>query len=176
MTVKGQEFPGYDPRALKGMALAYATSNRGCCHMRARPLLHDFAHVTTDGKAELVKETQDLAGAIDSSGICMFTNVMFPPEQLAEMLDAACEGDWTLERMHEVGERIWNLERQFNLAAGFTRADDRLPERTTAEPAVGGAADGDVADITAMLTEYYALRGWDEDGVPLASTLTRLGL
>ena len=123
-----------------------------------------------------MKTTQDLAGAIDSSGICMFTNVMFPPEHLARMLDAACDGDWTLQRMHEVGERIWNLERQFNLAAGFTRADDRLPERTTTEPAVGGAADGQVADITSMLAEYYALRGWDEDGVPLEATLKRLGL
>ena len=176
MTVKGQEFPGYDPRALKGMALAYATSNRGCCHMRARPLLHDFAHVTTEGKAELVKTTQDLAGAIDSSGICMFTNVMFPPELLADMIDAACEGDWSLERMQAVGERVWNLERRFNLAAGFTRADDRLPLRTTTEPAVGGAADGEVADIGAMLEEYYALRGWDENGVPLESTLARLEL
>ena len=176
MTVKGQEFPGYDPRALKGMALAYATSNRGCCHMRARPLLHDFAHVTTEGKAELVKTTQDLAGAIDSSGICMFTNVMFPPEHLAAMLDAACDGSWTLERMHEIGERIWNLERRFNLEAGFTRADDCLPERTTTEPAIGGAADGQVADITQMLDEYYSLRGWDDQGVPLPATLERLQL
>jgi aldehyde:ferredoxin oxidoreductase len=176
MTVKGQEFPGYDPRALKGMGLAYATSNRGCCHMRARPLLHDFENVTTDGKADLVKTTQDLAGAIDSSGICMFTNVMFPPEQLAQMLDAACEGHWDLDRMHEVGERIWNLERQFNLAAGFTRVDDCLPTRTATEPAVGGAADGEVADIAQMLEEYYVLRGWDQDGVPLETTLARLGL
>ncbi|MDC1287234.1 aldehyde ferredoxin oxidoreductase family protein [Gammaproteobacteria bacterium] len=176
MTVKGQEFPGYDPRALKGMGLAYATSNRGCCHMRARPLMHDFANVTTEGKAELVKTTQDLAGAIDSSGICMFTNVMFSPEHLAQMLDAACEGHWDLERMQDVGERIWNMERQFNLAAGFTRADDCLPERTTTEAAVGGAADGEVADITQMLTEYYSLRGWDQDGVPLAATLQRLEL
>jgi len=176
MTVKGQEFPGYDPRALKGMGLAYATSNRGCCHMRARPLMHDFANITTEGKAELVKTTQDLAGAIDSSGICMFTNVMFPPQHLAQMLDAACDGDWTLERMHDVGERIWNLERQFNLAAGFTRADDCLPARTTTEPAVGGAADGEVADITDMLAEYYELRGWDENGVPLEATLARLEL
>jgi aldehyde:ferredoxin oxidoreductase len=176
MTVKGQEFPGYDPRALKGMALAYATSNRGCCHMRARPLLHDFANVTTEGKAELVKSTQDLAGAIDSSGICMFTNVMFPPEHLAQMLDAACEGDWDLARMQDTGERIWNLERQFNLAAGFTREDDCLPERTTREPARGGAGDGEVADITQMLAEYYSLRGWDQEGVPLRETLARLGL
>ena len=176
MTVKSQEFPGYDPRALKGMALAYATSNRGCCHMRARPLLDDFANVTTEGKASLVKNTQDLAGFIDSSGICMFTNVMFPPEHLADMLAAACEGDWSLERLHQVGERIWNLERQFNLAAGFTRADDCLPERTLSEPAKAGAARGQVAELETLLDEYYQLRGWDAAGVPLAQTLARLGL
>ena len=176
MVVKGQEFPGYDPRALKGMALAYATSNRGCCHMRARPLLDDFSNVSTDGKAELVKTTQDLVGAIDSSGTCVFTNVMFPPEHLAQMIDAACEGDWDLERLHTVGERIWNLERRFNLAAGFSKDDDRLPERTTSEPAGAGAGKGQIADLSQMLGEYYRLRGWDADGVPLAETLNRLEL
>ncbi|MCP4388414.1 MAG: aldehyde ferredoxin oxidoreductase, partial [Gammaproteobacteria bacterium] len=176
MVVKGQEFPGYDPRALKGMALAYATSNRGCCHMRARPLLDDFANVSSEGKANLVITTQDLAGAIDSSGTCMFTNVMFPPEQLAEIIDAACEGDWDLERMLTVGERIWNMERQFNLAAGFSKDDDCLPEHTMTEPARAGAANGQVAELATLLAEYYELRGWDRDGVPLADTLQRLDL
>ena len=176
MAVKGQEFPGYDPRALKGMALAYATSNRGGCHMRARPLMHDFGHITTEGKAELVKSTQDLVGAIDSSGICMFTQAMIDQGHLADMVSAACEGEWDLARLMAVGERIWNMERQFNLEAGFSRADDCLPSRTVTEAARGGAADGEVADIASMLIEYYALRGWDEDGVPRPETLQRLGL
>ncbi len=176
MAVKGQEFPGYDPRALKGMGLAYATSNRGCCHMRARPLLDDFANVSHEGKAELVKTTQDLVGAYDSSGLCIFTNVMFPPEHLAQMLDAACDGGWTLERLYTLGERVWNLERQFNLAAGFTRADDRLPERCLTEPAQAGAASGQVADLANLLDEYYVLRGWNAQGEPCADTLSRLGL
>ena len=176
MTVKGQEFPGYDPRALKGMALAYATSNRGCCHMRARPLVDDFSNVSSDGKAELVKSTQDLAAFIDSSGTCVFTNAMFPPEHLAAMIDAACTGDWTLERLYALGERVWNLERRFNLAAGFTREDDNLPQRTTCEPARVGAGKGQVADLSMLLDEYYELRGWDRQGVPLADTLARLGL
>jgi len=176
MVVKGQEFPGYDPRALKGMALAYATSNRGCCHMRARPLVDDFANLSTEGKAEIVKTTQDLVAAIDSSGICVFTHAMFPPEHLAEMLNAACDGGWDLQRLYRVGERIWNLERRFNLAAGFSKSDDRLPERTVNEPARGGAGCGQVADLTTMLSEYYQLRGWDVDGVPLAATLDRLAL
>jgi aldehyde:ferredoxin oxidoreductase len=176
MTVKGQEFPGYDPRSLKGMALAYATSNRGCCHMRARPLLHDFSHVQYEGKAEVVKSTQDLAGAYDSSGMCVFTNAMFDLEHLVRMLDAACEGDWTRERLETVGERVWNLERQFNLAAGFTRDDDTLPNRVMTEPARGGAGDGQVIELEAMLDEYYQLRGWDEHGRPSAETLQRLSL
>jgi aldehyde:ferredoxin oxidoreductase len=176
MTVKGQEFPGYDPRALKGMALAYATSNRGCCHMRARPLVDDFTNVSTDGKARLVKTTQDLVAFIDSSGTCVFTNGMFQPQHLAAMIDAACVGDWSLERLYAVGERIWNMERRFNLAAGFTRQDDRLPQRTTLEPARVGAAKGQVADLSMLLDEYYELRGWDRQGVPLADTLARLNL
>lgn len=176
MTVKGQEFPGYDPRALKGMALAYATSNRGCCHMRARPLMHDFSHIEYVGKAELVKTTQDLAGAYDSSGMCIFTNVMFDIDHLVRMLDAACEGKWTLERLEEIGERIWNMERQFNLAAGFTREDDTLPQRVLSEPAKGGVADGQTLELENMLDEYYALRGWSEQGVPESDTLTRLGI
>ncbi len=176
MSVKGQEFPGYDPRAMKGMALAYATSNRGACHMRARPVVDDFNNVSTEGKASMVKNTQDLVGAIDSSGICIFTNAMFPLEHVAAMVDAACEGDWNLDNLLRVGERIWNLERRFNLAAGFSKVDDRLPERTVTEAAKAGAGKGDVADLSQMLGEYYQLRGWDEDGVPLPQTLARLNL
>ena len=176
MTVKGQEFPGYDPRAMKGMGLAYATSNRGACHMRARPFMDDFSRVTTEGKAELVKTTQDMVGAIDSSGLCMFANAIFPPEYLAAMIDAACDGEWTVDRLRETGERIWNLERQFNLAAGFSNVDDSLPGRCLTEPAKGGAANGEVADLSTMLSEYYQLRGWDEKGIPLTETLNRLKL
>ncbi len=176
MAVKGQEFPGYDPRAMKGMALAYATSNRGGCHMRARPVVSDLGGVTTEGKVELVKTTQDFVAAFDSAGLCIFSSGMFPPEHFAAMIDAACAGDWTLERLYETGERIWNLERQFNNAAGFTRVDDCLPERVVNEPARGGAGTGEVADIDAMLVEYYELRGWDAQGVPRSETLQRLGL
>ena len=176
MTVKGQEFPGYDPRPLKGMGLAYATSNRGACHMRARPLVDDFSRITNDGKAEIVKTTQDLVGGIDSSGLCVFANAIFPPEYLVKMLDAACEGDWTVERLYETGERIWNMEKQFNLAAGFSKADDCLPKRMTTEITRGGAGDGSIAELEPMLDEYYQRRGWDAEGIPLPETLQRLGL
>lgn len=176
MTVKGQEFPGYDPRALKSMALAYATSNRGCCHMRARPLVHDFGNIQYEGKAEVVKTTQDLTSAYDSSGMCIFTNAMFDAEHLVRMLDAACEGEWTSERLYETGERIWNMERQFNNQAGFTRLHDNLPDRVLTEPVRGGVGDGETLDLDIMLDEYYALRGWSSRGVLTESTLDRLSL
>ena len=176
MVVKGQEFPGYDPRAMKGMGLAYATSNRGACHMRARPFMDDFSNVSNTGKAELVKTTQDLIAAIDSAGLCMFANAIFPPVHLAAMIDAACEGDWTEQRLRETGERIWNMERCFNLAAGFSSKDDTLPKRTMTEPARGGAADGEVADLSSLLVEYYELRGWDQQGIPHKHTIERLNL
>jgi len=75
-----------------------------------------------------------------------------------------------------VGERIWNLERQFNLDAGFTGKDDTLPKRLLKEAAKTGPAKGLVSGLDIMLPEYYQLRGWDEQGVPLGETMERLGL
>ena len=94
----------------------------------------------------------------------------------AEQLDAACEGNWTKERLEETGERIWNLERQYNLAAGLTRADDTLPPRLLNDPAPSGTAKGRVCELTTMLDEYYELRGWTDQGVPTNATVSRLGL
>ena len=138
--------------------------------------MHDFSHIEYAGKAEMVKTTQDLASFYDSSGMCVFTHAMFDVEHLVRMLDAACEGEWTQERLEVIGERIWNMERQFNLAAGFTRSDDTLPKRVLSEPAKGGAGDGQTLELEAMLDEYYGLRGWNQQGEPTANTLERLGL
>ena len=174
MTIKGQEIPGYDGRAMQGMGLAYATSNRGACHLRASPYGDDFEHVRTEGKARIVIDTQDDTGAIDSAGICQFPD--YSLEQLSALLCEACEGDWSEENLHLVGERIWNLERQFNLAAGLTAADDTLPERMLKEPAPSGAGKDRVCELDKMLPEYYSLRGWDDKGVPTTETLNRLSL
>ena len=86
------------------------------------------------------------------------------------------EGDWNLDRMAELGERVWNMERQFNLAAGFTDKDDTLPKRLLKDAAKTGPAQGKVCGLDQMLPEYYQLRGWDEKGVPTAETLQRLAL
>ena len=91
-------------------------------------------------------------------------------------MNGACEGDWTVEKLLEVGERTWTLERQFNLDAGFTAEDDKLPKRLVQEAAKGGPADGLVNGLEKMLPEYYELRGWTPDGRPTNETLSRLQL
>jgi aldehyde:ferredoxin oxidoreductase len=91
-------------------------------------------------------------------------------------LQAACEGDWSIDNLNLVGERIWNLEKEFNLAAGLTKKDDDLPPRLKTEPAKTGPAKGLVNQLDKMLPEYYKARGWNEQGVPSKETLERLGL
>ncbi len=177
MAVKGQEFAAYDGRGMQGMGLAYATSNRGACHLRANPYGHDFGSTEIAGKAKVVKESQDFIAAIDSTGLCSFTSHSGVTEELyASQIDAAVGGGWTTARMRETGERIWNMERQFNLAAGLTKLDDTLPKRLLTEPAPSGTGKGLVARIPEMLPEYYKLRGWTVDGVPTPETLARLAL
>jgi aldehyde:ferredoxin oxidoreductase len=183
MTVKGQEFPAYDGRSIQGMGLAYATANRGACHLRGYTVASEILGIpvktdplVTDGKAELVKAFQDGTAIFDSAGICVFTSFAWTLQDVAPQLEAACEGDWSLENLGVVGERIWNLERQFNLAAGFTAADDTLPKRLLAEPANSGPAKGKVNELHKMLPAYYVARGWNADGRPTPETLARLGL
>ncbi len=183
MTVKGQEFPAYDPRAVQGMGLAYATSNRGACHLRGYTVSSEIMGVpvktdplSTEGKPELVKAFQDATAAVDSTGLCVFTTFAWTMEDIAPQVDAACEGGFTAESMLEAGERIWNLERQFNLDAGLTAADDTLPKRLLKDAAKTGPAKGMVNRLDEMLPQYYAARGWTEEGVPTEGTLTRLSV
>ncbi|MEC9368795.1 MAG: aldehyde ferredoxin oxidoreductase C-terminal domain-containing protein, partial [Pseudomonadota bacterium] len=183
MTVKGQEFPAYDPRGIQGMGLTYATSNRGACHLRSYTVSSEILGIpektdplSTDGKAGLVKAFQDATSAVDSTGLCVFTTFAWTLNDIAPQVDAACDGKWTVERMLETGERIWNLERQFNLKAGFTAKDDTLPKRLLTEAAKSGPATGLVNGLAKMLPEYYQLRGWTTDGRPTNETLNRLAL
>ena len=81
-----------------------------------------------------------------------------------------------MDRMLAAGERIWNLERNFNLAAGFTAKDDTLPPRMLTEAANAGAQKGNVAELGKMMPDYYQVRGWTPEGVPTAETEARLGL
>ena len=183
MAVKGQEFPAYDGRGIQGMGLTYATSNRGACHLRSYTVASEILGIpektdplVTDGKAGLVRAFQDATAAVDSTGMCVFTTFAWTLEDFAPQVDAACEGEWTAERLLEVGERVWNLERQFNLAAGFTGRDDTLPGRLLKDAAKTGPAQGRTTGLDRMLPEYYEIRGWTPDGVPSNETLSRLGV
>ncbi|MFI4922380.1 MAG: aldehyde ferredoxin oxidoreductase family protein [Burkholderiales bacterium] len=183
MTVKGQEFPAYDSRGIQGIGLAYATSNRGACHLRGYTVASEVMGIpvktdplTTDGKAGLVKAFQDATAVVDSAGLCVFTTFAWTLNDIQPQLQTACEGDWSLEKLNLVGERIWNMEREFNNAAGFTAKDDTLPKRLLTEAAKTGPAKGKVNELGKMLPEYYKLRGWTPDGVPTKETRQRLGL
>jgi len=183
MSVKGQEFPAYDSRGIQGMGLTYATSNRGACHLRSYTVASEVLGIpvktdplVTEGKPELVMAFQDATAAFDASGLCIFTSFAWGLGDIQPQIDAACEGDWSLEKLSAVGERIWNMEKLFNLEAGLTKDDDKLPERLTTEPAQEGPAKGLVSGVPEMLPEYYQKRGWDTEGVPTKETLDRLGL
>ena len=182
MTVKGQEFPAYDSRGIQGMGLAYATSNRGACHLRGYTVASEVLGIpvktdplVTEGKAGLVKAFQDATAVFDSSGLCLFTSFAWTLQDVAPQLQAACEGDWSIDNLNLVGERIWNLEKEFNLAAGLTKKDDDLPRRLKTEAAKTGPAKGLVNGLDKMLPEYYELRGWTTEGVPTSATRKRLG-
>ena len=183
MSVKGQEFPAYDSRGIQGMGLAYATSNRGACHLRGYTVASEVLGVpvktdplVTEGKADLVKAFQDATSVFDSAGVCVFTTFAWTLADLQPQLDAACEGGWSMEKLTLLGERVWNMERLFNNAAGFTAKDDDLPPRLKMEPAKTGPAKGLVNGVDKMRPEYYKARGWDAKGVPTKETLARLGL
>jgi aldehyde:ferredoxin oxidoreductase len=183
MSVKGQEFPAYDGRAIQGIGLAYATSNRGACHLRGYTIASEVLGipvktdpVATEGKAELVKAFQDATAVFDSAGICVFTTFAWTLADLQPQLQTACEGDWSMDKLNVVGERIWNMEREFNNAAGFTAKDDNLPKRLLTEPCKTGGSKGKVNELGKMLPQYYAVRGWTPEGTLTAATKQRLGL
>jgi aldehyde:ferredoxin oxidoreductase len=181
MGVKGQEFPAYDPRGFQGMGVAYATCNRGACHLRAwTPALETSGKVsphTPNGKSEWVVEQQNASTAHDATGICLFTGFAGGnAEDLAACTAAATGVPYTLADFIKAGERAWNLERLWNLKAGFTDKDDNLPERLLKVPHKSGPAKGVTVHLDQMLPVYYQTRGWDEHGVPSREKLLELGL
>jgi len=185
MGSKRQGFAAYDPRGAIGMGLAYATSNRGACHLRGYTVsLEHFGNpikldpFTTKDKPYWLTILQNTTSFVDASGICLFSTFdMNPGEDLVAMVsEAAGFSVGGPDEMLKVGERIWNLERMFNNAAGMTRADDNLPPRITSEPLTEGASKGHVVDLQPMLDEYYQIRGWDNQGRPTPDKLRALSL
>ena len=181
MSVKKQEMPAYDGRALQGMGLEYATSNRGGCHVRGYLTSPEILGVpvkvdplVTEGKPALLKLFQDLTALIDSLGVCLFTTFGLGLVELASQYREAVGTDETDEQILQKGERVWNMEKKFNIAAGVEK--DTLPKRLLTEKLPKGAAAGKVNELDKMLGEYYELRGWDKEGVPTANKAKELGL
>ncbi len=175
---KGMEFPGYEPRGSPGMGLAYATSDRGACHQRAwtvRAELEMEKRFAPDGRARLVKETQDERAAAFSLVMCDF--VPFGVDSFVKLFNSATGFDLTEEEYLRAGERIWNLIRMFNVREGISRKDDSLPKRMY-EPLPDGPTKGNAFTeemFRGMLDEYYRLRGWNENGIPTKTKLKELG-
>ncbi|MGY5881302.1 MAG: aldehyde ferredoxin oxidoreductase family protein [Candidatus Thorarchaeota archaeon] len=199
MTVKKQEIAGQEPRAQKSMGLAAVTAARGADHLYAFPVLDEAGfdedikkrfgeeylpemadRLSPKYKGIMVKECEDFMVMVESVGLCKY-GTQIPPEfyydDVALALKVHNGLDLTGAQLQEIGERIVNLNRLFNARFGVTRKDDCLPDRLTKEKAPLGPSAGEVVELEQMLTEYYDMRGWDQEtGLPLKETLKRLGL
>lgn len=180
MSVKGMELPAYDPRGASGQALSFATSNRGGCHLRGYLIGEEifgvpklFDRFKTGGKPEVVKRSQERNAYLDSSILCKFSSFALDEKFYSRFIRAVTGEELKVTDLHRVGERIYNIERQFNIEAGFGRKDDYLPDRFS-EPLEEGASSGNTFDLDKMLDEYYRIMGWDKDGKPKKETLERL--
>lgn len=185
MHVKGLELPGYDPRVSTGMALAYATSDRGGCHLRSWPVGEELLATeqrmdlfSTEFKAELVKNQQDLFCLINCMGLCLFATFAVNLKQITPFLHAATGQALfsSSEEILRIGERVNNLVRRFNLREGLTKQHDTLPRRFFKEPLKDGPGEGRVADLEQLMKEYYVVRGWDANGIPKKEKLKELAI
>lgn len=183
MSVKKQELPAYDPRGVQGHGLHYATSNRGGCHVRGYLISAEILgypekldRFALEGKANWVKLFQDLTAVIDSLGLCLFSSFALNLNDYCELFNCIVGEKFTPEEMLTAGERIWNLERIFNLKAGIDPKEDTLPRRLLEEPIPDGSSKGHVHRLKELLPEYYKVRGWDEKGIPTSEKLKTLGL
>jgi aldehyde:ferredoxin oxidoreductase len=175
MSVKKLEIPAYDPRGLQGQGLEYATSVRGACHVYGNMVYPELLGIpqkldplSLEGKAYWVKRLQDLAAAIDSLGICLFTMRAFSVADYATLACLVTGIPLDEYSLLEIGERIWNLQAVFNRKAGVAPCEDTLPSRLMHA--------GEGWQKEPLLSEYYALRGWDIKGYPTAETLNKLGI
>jgi aldehyde:ferredoxin oxidoreductase len=183
MTVKKLELPAYDPRGIQGHGLQYATSNRGGCHVRGYLISPEILGLpekldrfSLEGKAEWAKVFQDLTASIDSLGLCLFTSFALNAEDYSKLYNSVCGTDYTAESILQAGERIWNIEKIFNLKAGIGSDQDKLPSRLLKEPISEGPSKGWTHKLDELLPKYYEARGWDENGIPTNERLELLGI
>jgi aldehyde:ferredoxin oxidoreductase len=185
MHVKGLELPAYDPRGSTGMALAYATSDRGGCHLRSWPIGEELLATeqrmdlfSAEFKPELIKTQQDLFCLINCIGMCLFATFALNLKQMTPFLAAATGIDdfAASEQLLNAGERVNNLVRLFNIREGLTKDMDTLPARFFKEPLKEGPCKGRIVDLTQLKEDYYLVRGWDPDGIPTDDKLKELGI
>jgi aldehyde:ferredoxin oxidoreductase len=185
MHVKGMEFPAYEPRGAFGSALSYAVSPRGACHRRAWPpaleILGDAPPYTAEGKADIVKGMYDENCVLHSLLVCDFPAKFIPLtlDVYSQYFQAVTGESLSVEDFATIADRIETLVRLFNLREGFRRKDDTVPYRTLHESLPDGPAKGQIigeANFNRMIDEYYALRGWDSEGVPTKETLQKYQL
>jgi aldehyde:ferredoxin oxidoreductase len=185
--VKGMEPSAYEPRALTGMSLAFATSPRGACHLRGMMYVPELFLGVIDrkklrGKTPVLVDYQDAATLFDSMIICKFgaRNAFGNSvDNMVPLLKASSGMDVDGKKLREIAKRIWTLERMYNVREGFSKKDDMLPERFYTEKIDEGPSKDqilDKAEFIAELEDYYAARGWDKEGVPTKETIQSLGL
>ncbi|MHB8910003.1 MAG: aldehyde ferredoxin oxidoreductase family protein [Syntrophales bacterium] len=181
MHCKGQDYAAYEPRALVGMGLMYATATPGANHSFGPTLgaervgLKDM--VTHRGKGRMNRLEQNRYCLQDSMIFCSFSRFGMDDVQRLRFTNAVTGWNYSAEEAVTIADRIYTLERLFNVREGFSRQDDRLPWRSLSEPMPDGPARGNTVPLERMLTEYYAERGWNEEtGIPERGTIERLGL
>ncbi len=191
MHVKGLELPAYDSRAAKITGLAYATANRGGDHITAfieGPAFMSMPFLIVDDveigdelqelpeTTKFVKEFEDAFGVFDAIGGCKFMGMVLTADDWADLIAKLMGWDFSADDFRKTGERIYNLQKAFNVREGFSRADDTLPKRLLKEPLPDGPAKGQVVNLEPLLDAYYEFRGWDSDGKPTPEKLKDLEL
>ena len=186
MHVKGMEFPAYDPRGMPAQAVGYMTSPTGACHLRGGYSIalayfggiREVPRFSIRQAAMTAKNQQDLGIIQDSMGICRFTGYAAGAEHWSKAYSSVTGEDIGREEIEQAAERIATLERLFNIRAGFTRKDDNLPERLKTNPIKVSNKQYLISeiDLNRMLDDYYSIRGWDRDGIPLRETCEKLGI
>ncbi|MBU0703184.1 MAG: aldehyde ferredoxin oxidoreductase C-terminal domain-containing protein, partial [Chloroflexi bacterium] len=181
LQVKGMEFAAWMPERMRGVAVTFATSNRGACHKRApigMELMDAIPMDGIEGRAALVAEIQNKVNAIFTLVACRFAEFALPLEQFVALLNAATGMDYTEERLMQLGEALWNMERLYNLAAGIDGSEDRLPDICFEVPGDFPEDSKPLTreDFATLLRDYYGARGWDEQGHPTPERMAALGL
>jgi len=163
--VKGLEPPGYEPRVLKGMGLAYATSDRGACHLRATIYKAELSGMMSpeqiEGKAELLIDFEDRHTLFDSLILCRFFRDMYGWEELSLIINAATGMELDKKQLQKIARSITNKAREFNMREGMREVDDTLPKRFFEEKLEDSGKVLLKSEFDKMLSDYYKLKGWD---------------